>query len=299
MNARAMGWKFIFILLPSLANAAQLKISDRVDFVLLDVSVTNKAGEFVRNLDRAAFRVFDDGVERPIREFSASDLPAAIGLVVDNSGSMTTKRPEVITAGLAFVKESNSADQFFVVNFNDSVAPGLPPAVPFTNDLRLLRKSLYFGKPTGQTALYDAIAYSLKHLAESGYHRYTLIVVSDGRDNVSRTSFRELLAEVEASKATIYTVGLNDPNTNDLNPAVLRKLARVSGGESFEPNALSEVAPVFQQISQDIEHRYVIGYVPDELHDKRRIRTIKVTAREDGQKLKVHTRTTYSIGSEH
>src|SRR5690348_10370710 len=160
-------------------------ISDNVDLVLLDVGVRDTNGHFVASLNRSNFSVFEDGRKVEIRNFNTFDMPVALGLVVDNSGSMLEKRVGVINAGLAFARESNPGDQFFVVNFNDSVTRGLPPGVRFTDNLQMLRKALYFGVARGQTALYDALAYSLKHLELSSLQRRSLIVVSDGRDNVS------------------------------------------------------------------------------------------------------------------
>ncbi len=131
---------------------------------------------------------------------------------------------EVILAGLAFAKESNPEDEFFVVNFNNRVTRGLPAKVAFTDDLQALRSALYYGQAEGQTALYDAIAYALQHLERSHREKRTLIVVSDGGDNVSRTNLSELMKLIEASRATIYTIGLYDPEDRDLNPASFAQL---------------------------------------------------------------------------
>jgi VWFA-related protein len=270
-------------------------ISDNVDLVLLDVSVKNPHGGFVSGLEKSNFRVFEDGHARKITHFASVDSPVTVGLVVDNSGSMRNKRPEVVTAGLAFAKSSNPKDEFFVVNFNNSVVRGLPPNVPFTDDLQILRAGLYYGEPVGQTALYDAIAYGLKHLDRGHRDKRTLIVVSDGGDNVSHLSFSQLMMLVVASRATIYTVGLFDQNDQELNPGVLHKLANVSGGEYFQPGSLNEMIPVFEKISKDIRNRYTVGYIPDEIGDGRAVRSVKVSAQEDGRKLSVRTRTSYSI----
>ncbi len=277
------------------SNAQGFKISDNVDLVLLDVSVRDSSGGLVADLSEGNFQVFEDNHPRQISHFDAFDVPATIGLVVDNSGSMITKRAEVVTAGLAFAKSSNKRDQFFVVNFNDSVTRGLPPAIAFTDNLQLLRNSLYFGKPQGQTALYDAIAYALKHLELASEQRRTLIVVSDGRDNVSKLRLSELIKLIEESRAAIYTIGLYDPLSSELNPGVLRKISEISGGEFFEPKEQSEIAPTFQKISSDVRHCYTIGYAPNETTDKRQTRQVKVVAHANGRKLKVRSRSTYRI----
>ena len=275
------------------AAQSVFKIEDNVNLVLLDVSVKDRRSQYVSGLNRSDFHVYEDGHRRDITQFDRTDTPVTIGLVVDNSGSMRAKRPEVILAGLAFAKQSNPKDEFFVVNFNNSVVRGLPPRMPFTDDLQTLRAALYYGQPTGQTALYDAIAYALKHLELAHRDQRTLIVVSDGGDNVSRIGFPELMKMIESSRATIYTVGLYDPEHHDLNPGVLRKLSAISGGRFFEPQTLSEVVPVFERISKDIRNRYTIGFVPDLVNDNRAVRNVKVTAAKDNQKLVVRTRTTY------
>lgn len=277
----------------TVAPPGVFSISDNVNLVLLDVSVKDRRGGFVTGLARNNFHVFEDGEARNITQFETTDTPVSIGLVVDNSGSMLPKRPEVITAGLSFAKQSNPKDEFFVVNFNNSVVRGLPANVLFTDNLQQIRNALYFGQPSGQTALYDAIAYSLKHLEYSRLEKRTLIVVSDGGDNVSQTNLPDLMKMIEASRATVYTVGLYDPEDHDLNPGVLRKIAGVSGGEFFEPAELNQIGPVLEKISQDIRNCYTIGYVPNEETDKRVVRNVKVTATADDRKLMVRTRTTY------
>ncbi len=274
---------------------SDFKIFDNVDFVLLDVSVRNSGGDFVGNLTERNFEVLEDGHAREIKHFGAFDVPETIGLVVDNSGSMVYKRSEVVTAGLLFAKSSNKRDQFFVINFNDSVTRGLPSGIAFTDNLEMLRNSLYFGLPQGQTALYDAIDYALKHLQLGAEQRRTLIVVSDGRDNVSKIAFPDLLRTIEESRATVYTIGLYDASNGDSSPRVLRKIADVSGGEFFEPRGLSDIAPTFEKISQDVRHRYTIGFVPDERSDRRKNRQVRVVAAENGRRLKVRCRSTYRI----
>ncbi len=270
-------------------------ISDNVNLVLIDASVKDPRGAYVPGLTKNDFQVFEDGRPQHITTFGSGDTPVTVGLVVDNSGSMRWKRPQVVLAGLAFAKESNARDEFFVVNFNNRVVRGLPVGIAFTDNLQQLRAALYYGEPKGQTALYDAVAYSLKHLELSHQDKRTLIVVSDGGDNVSRTSLTQLIAFIDASRATVYTIGLFDPEDTDRNPGVLRKLAKVSGGEFFEPGTLDDVLSVFHRISADIRRRYSIGFVPQDVGSKRLIRSLRVTAVDKNhRKLIVRSRTAYS-----
>jgi Ca-activated chloride channel homolog len=281
----------------TLPKGQDYTISADVNVVLLDASVKDRHGEYVAGLPQAAFEVREDGKPRRITAFANADAPVTLGLVVDNSSSMRYKRPEVIQAGLAFAKASNRKDEFFVVNFNDRVVPGLSASTGFTDDLNLLRSALYFGKPAGRTALYDAIAYSLKHLDMGHHDKRTLIVVSDGGDTASAVSFQELTGLIQSSRVTIYTVGLSDVDDLTVNLGVLRKVASMSGGQYFQPQKLEEVTSVFEKISRDIRSRYMIGYVPDETNNHRRLRSVTITARADGHKLAVKSRTAYMIPS--
>lgn len=274
----------------------QYKITDNVNLVLLDVSVRDSHGEYVRGLSKADFKVAEDGRPQSISQFANIDVPVTVGLVLDDSGSMRLKRPEVVMAGLSFAKQSNPNDQFFVVNFNNRVSFGLPPDIAFTDQLQRLRSALYYGRPIGQTALYDAVAAALRHLEASDREKRTLIVVSDGGDNASHMRFHELLNLAQASRATIYTVGLFDPFDADLNPKVLRKLSAMTGGQYFQPESQDQVQSVFQTICRDIRSRYSIGYIPAiNKSDKRLVHKVKVTAGdENGRKLSVLTRTSYT-----
>lgn len=273
-------------------------ITSNVERVVLDISVKSSEGGYVTGLTEDRFQVFENGRRQPILSFTSVDTPVTVGLIVDDSGSMRAKRPSVIMAGLAFAKESNREDQFFVVNFNNHVVPGLPPGVAFSDDLQQLRSALYMGRPEGQTALYDAIVFGLKHLTKATNPKRTLIVVSDGGDNVSTATQSEMFELMQASQVTVYTVGLFGEDDPDRNPGVLRKISRLTGGEYFNPPLLSDVIPVFHKIAKDIRNRYTILYAPDPKLDPAKYpqRSIKVTASAPGyKKLIVRTRTSYSF----
>jgi Ca-activated chloride channel homolog len=283
------------LLQQSPAAQGEFTISDNVNLVLLDVSVKDSHSSYVPGLEKTNFRVLEDGRPRTITHYGSVDTPVTVGLIVDNSGSMRSKRAEVIQAGLSFARESNAQDEFFVVNFNNSPVFGLPSGTPFTDNLHLLQNALYYGDPVGQTALYDAMSYSLRHLEAAHHEQRTLIVVSDGGDNASKISRTELMNQLESSRATVYTIGLFDPENKDLRPGVLRRFAAISGGEYFQPRTLDDVLPIFARISKDIRSRYTIGFVPDEEHDKNVVRTVKISAQRSGKRFVCRARTTYRI----
>ncbi len=264
--------------------------------MLLDVSVKDRAGEHIPNLSKGDFRVYEDGKLQEITQFGSDDVPVTVGLVIDTSGSMRSKHDHVITAAMSFIQASNRKDEIFIVNFGDRVNYGLADGVLFTDDSRRLREALSLGLPEGRTALYDAILSSLHHLEKGKCDKKTLVLISDGGDNSSAHGSAEVMRAVRESRATIYAIGIFDADDRDRNPALLRRLAQVSGGEAFCPEQLSEVTGICRQIASDIRIRYTIGYVPVRDGEQGSQRKIKIIASEPGgHKLVVRTRTSYFL----
>ena len=272
------------------------KLTATAELVLLDVSVNDSMGVHVPGLDKNNFQIYEDGQLQAITHFSSDDVPVTVGLVIDTSGSMRTKHPEVVTAALVFINASNQQDEVFVVNFNDRASFGLPGNIPFTDDAGRLRTALSMKDAEGRTALYDALVLSLSHVEKGERDKKTIVLVSDGGDNSSTHGFEDVLRMVRESRATIYTIGLFDENDEDRNPGLLARLARISGGETFLPKELSEVIGICRRIASDIRNRYTIGYVPVRFGEKGSLRKIRVVARQPGgRKLTVRTRTSYFL----
>lgn len=265
--------------------------------VLLDVSVKDPKGGFVAGLTKDNFKIFEDGKQQEITQFGGADQPVTVGIVVDESGSMGPKRPEVITAALEFIKASNPHDETFVVNFNEKARRGLPDMVPFSDDIQQLSKALWRGLPEGRTALYDAVELSLRQLQMGRRDRKAMVVISDGGDNVSEHKWPEVMHDVLDSLVTIYTVGIFDEDDREKNPRILDRLAHVSGGASYYPKTLDDVVPVCRQIAKDVRERYTVGYIPPA--GGKPERHVKVEAfTEDHRKLAVRTRTSYIFESD-
>jgi VWFA-related protein len=175
---------------------------------------------------------------------------------------MRRKLPDVVAAADAFARSSNPQDQMFVVNFNEHVSLGLPSGEAFVSDPNKLKAAMLQIHPDGETALYDAIATASEHLRQSALQKKVLVVLSDGGDNASTRKLPELLTMLQESDAIVYTVGLFDEDDKDSNPGVLKRLAKVSGGEAFFPKEIPAATSVLEAISRDIRNQYTIGYVP-------------------------------------
>ena len=280
---------------PQPSQAAPYAIRSNVDLVVLQVTVRDHKGAPVSGLKREDFQVYEDKVPQQIESFSHEDIPVTIGLVIDNSGSMLPKRPDVIGAALAFVRSSNPEDQVFVVNFNEHVSLGLPADLPFTSNAAQLYKALSGNVISGMTALNDAIAVGLEQLQKGKWDRKVLIVISDGGDNASKRNLAQVMSMVNQSNAAIYTMGIFDETDEDRNPHVLTELSRASGGEAFFPKTLQDILPMCEQIAHDIRSQYTITYIPTKKIQDGTYRAIDVKAHEtsEGKRLSVRTRAGY------
>ena len=237
-------------------------IRSEVRLVLLDVAVTNRKGGAVAGLKKGNFDVTEDGLRQAITVFANDDIPVTVGIVVDESLSMAPKRAEVLAAAETLIAKSNPRDEIFVLNFNERVARGLPEGTLFSDDIGQLGVALRRGTPEGRTALNDAVIAGLEQLQMGRRDKKTLILISDGGDNASHATRREMFDHVERSLATIYTIGLFSPGDPDRDPGLLKELARTSGGEAYFPADLSNLAAICGGIAREIRSRYTIGYTP-------------------------------------
>jgi VWFA-related protein len=278
------------------ANVQDYKLTVDSDLVLLDVSVKSAKGGFVSDLKKENFRIYENGKLQTITQFGKEDTPITVGLVLDDSHSMRPKRVDVINAALSFIDSSNPLDEIFVTHFNDRVRHGLPAGTMFTDDAEMLRTALFNNPAEGMTALYDGILDSLHQLDLGKQNKKSLVLISDGGDNASKHTFKEVLDAVQSTRATIYTVGVFDAEDPDRNPGLLRRLASISGGIAYIPQNLEELPGICRGIAKDIRNRYSIGYVPVRGGDKSSLRTIKVAIGDAGnQRFIVHARTSYVL----
>jgi Ca-activated chloride channel homolog len=246
------------------------KIKSQVNLVVLHVSVLNDRSVFVPGLTEDNFKVLEDKTEQKLAVFKQEDVPVSFGLVVDNSGSMRDKRPQVNAAALTFVKTSNPQDEGFVVNFNDDYY--LDTEHDFTSDLNEMRTALERIDARGSTALYDAVIGSLDHLKKGTRDKKVLLVVTDGDDDIKHNH----RAMKKARTA-------------------LSDLANATGGLAFFPETADDTESICTQIAHDIRNQYTLAYYPTNSARDGTFRTVSVlvTPPHGLGKLTVRTRTGY------
>ena len=278
------------------ANDQQYRFSTNVRMVVLQTTVLTSKGSFARGLTKNSFRVYEDTRQQIIGLFRHSDSPVAIGLIVDNSGSMRRKHTAVVAAAKAFARNSNPKDELFVVSFNEQPTLGLPRTQLFSGNSRELERALPATAGGGKTALYDALEMGLSHIHELKQDKKALILVSDGGDNASSHTSEQVVADATNSDVVIYTIGLFGKDEDETNPAFMKQIASVTGGEAFLPARPSQAASSCKRIAQTIRNEYTIGYSPTSGEGSAgKFRTIQVrvnTPRRD--KLVARTRLGYT-----
>lgn len=267
------------------------------ELVVLHVAVVDRRAGYVSGMPKDAFSVYEDGRREPIEFFQNDDTPVTVGLLIDSSGSMVSRRKGVIAAGMAFAESSRPDDEMFTICFNEKIWRGLPDGQLFTSDHQELHAALERSGARGQTALFDALDAGLRQLDHGSMSRKVLIVVSDGGDNASRTHFEQVLDEALRRDVVIYTVGIYDSDDGDAKPKLLKELASATGGEAFFPKTLDEVQPALERIARDIRSSYTIGYVPPADGPSGHKHTVRVDLHPpDGRKLAVRARSAYVRG---
>src|SRR3954453_8664948 len=269
---------------------AQFRSDTRL--VVLHASVSDRKGKLLTNLDRGAFKVFENGEPQEVKVFRREDVPVSLGIIIDDSGSMMNKRSRVEAAALAMVRESNRQDEVFIVNFNDEAYLD----VPFTSEVRKMEQGLARIDSRGGTAMRDAINMSLDYTKkEAKRDKKVLLVVTDGNDNASGTSLEKIVARSNQSDVLVYAIGLfTEEEKREASKAkrALNELTTSTGGLAFYPKDVSEVQSLAVEIAHDIRNQYTIAYTPSIQALDGSYRQIKVVAEAPG-KPTVRTRTGY------
>ena len=269
-----------------------------VDEVLLHATVIDEKQRIVTNLDRGAFTVFEDGKPQNIISFHHEDIPVAMGIVIDNSGSMREKRAKVNQAALNLVRSSNPRDEVFIVNFNDEYYLDQD----FTNDLLKLKEALEKIDARGGTALFDALVASAEHLKRNArLDKKVLFVVTDGEDNASNENLEQAVKQLqEENGPSVYAIGILGEEEH---PRKARKaleiIAERTGGIAFFPKTLDEVDEISKTVAHDIRNQYTIGYKPTNPRGVGGFRMVRVEAKAKGHgKMTVRTKSGYYAGAQ-
>jgi VWFA-related protein len=268
-----------------------------VEEVVLNATILDSSGHLVQTLTKDDFQIFEDGVKQNIISFQHSDLPVSIALVVDNSGSMSKKRPAVNKSALDLIEASNPQDEAFVVNFSDEAFIDQE----FTSSVNKLREGLSHIESRGGTALYDAVVASADKLAmDAKRPKQVLVLITDGEDNASTLNLEQTIRRVQQlSGPVIYSIGLlfgDEMSHSEVRHArrALEMLSTETGGIAFFPRSLEQVDQIAAEVARDIRSQYTIVYHSTKPSTEPGFRRVQVAAEAKGMgKLNVRTRTGY------
>lgn len=265
------------------------------NLVLVPVTVTDSRGRLVPNLVQADFTLLEEKHPQKILSLSRENAPVSLGIVVDLSGSMANKIRKTHTAVNEFLKNLEPEDEEFLVAFADW--PELK--LGFTSDPSGIYDALFGVVPRGSTALFDAIALAIRQMHGAKNQRKVLFLVSDGGDNHSRLTERELRRLVEEEDVQIHAIGIHDaPSSREemRGPWILEDLAQMTGGQHHMVSDSTELPELAARMSLSLHDRYLLGYRPSPPGLSGTFRRIGVKVRQPrGSRLSVYARRGYRM----
>lgn len=280
---------------PSGNDQGMFVFKKKVQEVILHATVLDAQRHLITGLDKGAFSVLENGEPQKITSFRREDVPVAMGIVVDNSGSMRDKRDKVNQAVISLIRASNPHDEIFVVNFSQNYYLDQD----FTSDVNLLQASLHQVSMKGSTALYDAIVASAVHLGNNRHlDKKVLLVITDGQDNMSQETLQEAAHRLQqVDGPTLYAIGLTGGGLSGPGREALQDLTDRTGGVAYFPDTLDQVNGITREIAHDVRSQYIVVYKPKNQGAQPAYQSIRVEARATGYgHLTVRTRSGYSQG---
>ena len=247
--------------------------------VLIPVTVTDALDRPVQGISKQQFRVYEDGIEQRISDVSSEDAPISLGVVLDASASMESKLKKSKEAVRQFIELSIPGDEFFLTVFNE-----LPePVFGFTADPRRIEDGLSGIRADGATALFDALYLATHQMKSARNARKALLVLSDGKDNNSRYTEREVKAMLREADVRIFGISIQDRSR------ALEEIAEESGGRAYRVRKLSELPELAARLSAETHSQYLLSYVPANTANDGKYRRVKVVLTQPEGAPPLHT----------
>jgi len=226
-------------------------------------TITDQRGRYADDLPREQFEILDQGSARRIVAFESRSSKVSCVLLLDTTGSMQVALPSLKNAALKLIGELGPCDSVAVYGFSDSVAE----LQPFTTDKNAAKRAVLRTRATGNTALYDALTRVNRDLSgRSG--KKVIVVFTDGDDNASTVTADTAIQRAKVAGVPVYTIAQGEAVTH---PAFLKQLAGISkatGGVSFVIREPKEIRGVFEHVSEDLMHGYLLEFQPPPAHDR-------------------------------
>ena len=256
------------------------------ELVTTAVTVRDAEGRLVKTLERQDFAIEEDGVPQPITLFTKERVPISLSLALDISDSMRGQRMSDARGALAHFLDRLLApdDEASLVGFNHEARL----FQGWTIDRTGMRARLDDMKPTGGTAMYDAIDVSLPLFESRRHQRAAIVLVSDGADTASDTTPTLLKQRLNRSDVFLYAVGIDSldaRNSTRINPFTLQELTSQGGGYTEIIRSTDALGPATERIAEELNHQYMIGYTPIKRGDGR-YHTVRVRVKDDTYRVR-------------
>lgn len=233
--------------------------------VLIPVTVVDPLYRFVTGLKVENFRLFEDQIEQAILQLSVEDVPVSIGIVFDCSGSMRGKLQQSRRGVTEFLKTANPKDEFFLLLFRDRSEL----TVDFTNSMSELQNHLFSLQADGNTALLDALYLALHRIRFGNAPRKALLLISDGGENSSRYTEREVKELAQESDVQVFAIGIykrvpSDPEGREAfsGRTLMARIAEFTGGFQYPVQNIDELPAIAATMGDILRHQYVLAYSP-------------------------------------
>jgi Ca-activated chloride channel family protein len=276
---------FVFFVVGGTLVRAQ-SFRSRIDIVQVTVAVTDAEGRLVTGLTKDDFQVFEDGTAQAITQFTDARVPVSLGVLLDASDSM--RGQPIVDARDALDRFVGDLllgeDEALVATFNH--LPRL--ATPWTMPPSKTKNSLASLKPSGGTAIYDALASTAKLFEHRNHVRAAMVLISDGADTASEHSLIQALEDIRRSDALVYAIAIDSVEARDstrVNPEALREITSLTGGYTEVVRTAADLGPATARIADELNKQYTLGYASSRAPDgswrsiRVRVRNGQYTAR--------------------
>jgi len=256
---------FAVLFLPQVCLAQEDDIVKvNTDLVVLNITVTDKSGQYVPGLRVTDFKIYEDGKEiqpQLISSFSIHESPFASVVLLDTSGSMESRLSLGRSAAIRFLDGLRNEDVAAVYKFDSKIE-----RVQDFASGRDLAPMAFGVKAKGMTTLNDAIVEGAKVLAERPEKRKAIVVLSDGMDTYSKASAVKALESALGVGASIYTVDMSATDgavsRNQQSAMILKNFADKSGGRFVATPGGQALRDAFSSIAEELGHQYTVAYHP-------------------------------------
>lgn len=251
-----------------------------VNLVELPVMVTDRGGLPVTDLKESDFTVLENGKPQKITTFNyATNLPIAAGVLIDHSGSMKPRMEQAKSAALEFFKKiMRPGDRAFVTGF----AFDAKSASPFVTDVSSLQSQVNaIPEASGGTALYDAIVTGLYRF-RTLQGRRALIILTDGEDTTSRTSYEEMLTYARSARVPLYFIGVGLGLFDASGTNKMKTLAAETGGIAYFIRDIKQLDETYAQLDKDLRSQYLMAYNAQTSVKDRTYRKVEVKVSKPG-----------------